>query len=369
MIDKESVARVARAGLAVLILAFVVTAEVRAQDLFEVTGLKVDARAADELQAKQEGIAEAQQQALQEIFRRLVSTDDIARLPEVTSDMLIAMVRDYDISDEKFGGGRYLATLSVRFEPQEVAAVLRSQRIPFAMTRSRPVVVLPVIDIGTAQRLWDDPNPWREAWAAQLPHPGLFTLVMPIGDLTDVAAVNVNYALAGDPVGLEQIASRYDAAGTMVAVATIARGTDARRQVDVTLTFSGGGYDGRTIQRRYSGSGSLQPFLVQVVGELLRDLESGWKDENMLDFTQEERISVVVPIGGLGDWIAIRDRLSAMARIQKVAVARMTRTEAEVDIVYVGTTDQLRAALALQGLELVFTPESPLWMLRPVTRR
>jgi len=369
MIDRHSVGRLARA--VIMALAFAVAAAVgaHAQDLFEVTGLKVDARAADELQAKQEGIAEAQQRALQEVFRRLVSTDEFPRLPEVTSDMLIAMVRDFDISDEKFGGGRYLATLSVRFEPEKVAEVLKSQRIPFAMTRSRPVVVLPVIDVGTAQRLWDDPNPWRDAWAGQLPHPGLFTLVMPIGDLTDVAAVNVSYALAGDPVGLEQIASRYEAAGTMVAVAKVGRGTGAGRLVDVTLTFSGGGYDGRTIQRRYSGGGSLQNFLVQVVAELLRDIESGWKDENMLDFTQEERISVLVPISGLGDWIGIRDRLSAMARIQNVAVARMTRTEAEVDIVYVGTTDQLRSALALQGLELVFTPESPLWVLRPSARR
>jgi hypothetical protein len=102
---------------------------------------------------------------------------------------------------------------------------------------------------------------------------------------------------------------------------------------------------------------------------VLRDLESGWKFENMLDFSQEERISVLVPIEGLASWIGIRDRLSTMARIQSVAVARMSRQLAEVDIVYVGTTDQLRSALALQGLELVFSPETPLWLLRPFASR
>ncbi|MDH3229570.1 MAG: DUF2066 domain-containing protein, partial [Alphaproteobacteria bacterium] len=247
--------RLACAGFAMLAVVAVSGGPAGAQDLFEVVGLAIDAHAADELQAKQEGIAQAQQQALQEVFRRLVSADDVARLPEVTSDMLITMVRDYDISDEKFGGGRYIATLSVRFEPQEVAAVLRSQRIPFAMTRSRPIVVLPVIDIGTARRLWDDPNPWREAWAGQLPHPGLFTLVMPIGDLSDVAAISVNHALASDRIGLEEIARKYEAAGTVVALASIGRAGTAGRLVSITLRFSGGGYDGRTIERRYSGSG------------------------------------------------------------------------------------------------------------------
>ena len=369
MIDRVRVGPLARAAFAVLALAAIFCGQAAAQDLFEVDRLRIDSRAADELQAKQEGIAEAQQRALQVVFRRLVSPQDVVRLPEVTSDMLITMIRDFDISDEKFGGGRYLATLSVRFEPQEVAAVLRSQRIPFAMTRSLPTVVLPVIDIGSARRLWDDPNPWREAWAGRLPHPGLFSLVMPIGDLSDVAAINVNLALSGDLVGLEQIASKYQAAGTVVAVASVGRGGASGRTVDVTLTFRGGSYDGRSIERRYSGSGGIQTILNQVVAELLRDLESGWKNDNMLDFTQSEHISVVVPIRGLADWIDIRDRLSTMARIQNVAVASMTRGAAEVDIVYVGSTDQLRTALALQGMELVFLPESPLWVLRPSARR
>ena len=355
MIDRVRVGPLARAAFAVLALAAIFCGQAAAQDLFEVDRLRIDSRAADELQAKQEGIAEAQQRALQVVFRRLVSPQDVVRLPEVTSDMLITMIRDFDISDEKFGGGRYLATLSVRFEPQEVAAVLRSQRIPFAMTRSLPTVVLPVIDIGSARRLWDDPNPWREAWAGRLPHPGLFSLVMPIGDLSDVAAINVNLALSGDLVGLEQIASKYQAAGTVVAVASVGRGGASGRTVDVTLTFR--------------GSGGIQTILNQVVAELLRDLESGWKNDNMLDFTQSEHISVVVPIRGLADWIDIRDRLSTMARIQNVAVASMTRGAAEVDIVYVGSTDQLRTALALQGMELVFLPESPLWVLRPSARR
>jgi hypothetical protein len=368
MIDKVRAGYILRAGILVVLLAVFFAGRAGAQDIFEVKGLSIDSHATDELQAKEDGIANAQQRALQIVFRRLVAPEDIGRLPQVTSDMLYDMVRDYDISDEKFGGGRYLATLAVRFEPQEVAAVLRSQRIPFAMTRSLPSVVLPVIDTGTARRLWDDPNPWRQAWAGRLPHPGLFSLTMPIGDLSDVTAINVNHALAGDPVGLERIAAKYQAAGAVVAVATLGR-QGGGHLVEVTMTFSGGSYDGETIERRYTGGGSLQAFLNEVVGELLRDLEAGWKDANMLDFTQEERISVLVPIEGLGGWIGIRDKLSAMPRIQNVTVARMTREEAEVDLVFVGNTEQLRSALAQQGLELVFSPESPLWVLRPLGSR
>jgi hypothetical protein len=353
-----------RKGLAALFLVAFSLGSVQAQDLFEVTGLQVDESSTDDVRAKDEGLAKAQQQALDEVFRRLVSPDNYARLPQVNADLLYDLVRDYDILDEKFGGGRYIATISVRLEPEEVANVLRSQQIPYAMTRSLPVVVLPVIDSGTARRLWDDPNPWRNAWAGRLPNPGLFSLIMPIGDLSDVAAINVTHALAGDPVGLEEIARKYDAAGAVVAIATITQGSSGR-VVNVTMSFHGGSYDGSVVERSYTGGGSLQAFLDEVVAELLRDLEMGWKDANMLDFTQVERISVLVPIQGLGGWIEIRERLNSMSRIQEVAIARMTREEAEVDIVYVGNTEQLRSALAQQGLELFYSPENPLWLLRP----
>lgn len=366
MIDKTSLLGFARMALAGLVLTLFAGAAA-AEDVFEVTGLRIDESAADEVAAKYAGLAKAQQQALDTVFRRIVPPEAHGALPEISDDVLATMVRDFDIADEKFGGGRYLATLSVRFAPGEVANVLRSYGMPFAMTRSRPVVVLPVINAGSATRLWDDPNPWRQAWAGVLPNPGLFSMTMPIGDLSDVATINESQALAGDRVALEAIARKYEANGTMVAVATVGRKSNGATTVRVTMAFRNGGFDGSTLDRSYEGSpGVAMPTVMyQVAREIVRELEETWKDQNVLDFSHQERLSVLVPIGGLNDWLEIRERLSSMARVQSVSIARMTREEAELDMVYVGSTDQLRQALAQQGLELVYSPDHPLWLLRP----
>ncbi|MDH5409826.1 MAG: DUF2066 domain-containing protein [Alphaproteobacteria bacterium] len=348
-------------------LAFVVlcAGPVSAQDLFEVNGLKVDERADDEVQAKFSAIESAQQRALQIVLRRLVQPEDIGRLPEIEGQRLALMVRDYDIADEKLGGGRYLATISVRFLPEELSNALRDAKIPFAMARSRPVVVLPVLDTGSARRLWDDPNPWRLAWAGRTPHPGLFSVMMPAGDLSDVAAVNVNQAISADPAAMRAVSQKYQASGAMIAMASIG-GNKANRSVTVTLMFIGGSYDGETVEQRYKGSGDLTAFLGQVVTETLDTLERDWKQNNMLDFSQMERMSVLVPIEGLGGWRDVRERLDGMPRIQSISMARMSQEEVELDLVYVGSTDQLRAALAQQNLELVFSPDRPLWLLRRI---
>ncbi len=337
-----------------------------AQDVFAVTGLKVDETAADDVTAQEKGIVGAMQSALGQVLRRLVMPDDYGRLPKVDRDTIELLVADYDVANEKFGGGRYLALVSVRFIPEEIEFLLRGTGIPFAMTQSQPAVVLAVLETGGARRLWDDPNAWRAAWANRPASAGLFTLVVPIGDLTDVSTIGVDGALAEIALAHDAIAVRYQAAGTLVALAKVGKNAANAWTAEVSLSFVGGGRDGTGMEYSYvSGPGSrLSAFLALVVDELTGVLEMDWREENLLDFRNEERISVLVPIQGLGEWLSIRERLNAMARVQEISVARLTRDEAEIDLVYVGNTDQLRTALGQQGLDLVYSPDHPLWLLR-----
>ena len=336
-----------------------------AQDVFEVKGIEVDEQAADEVQAKFNAIADAQRRALQVVLRRLVQPEDVSRLPQVSGETLSQMVRDYDIADEKLGGGRYLATISVRFLPDQVSAVLRDAQIPFAMARSQPVVVLPVIDTGSGARLWDDPNPWRRAWSGRTPHAGLFPIVMPAGDLSDVATVNVNQVIGGDMQAIEEISEKYGASGAMVAIASVS-GSQSNRLVSVSLEFVGGDSDGMVMQERYKGSGDLAAFLDQVVADILKTIERDWREQNVLDFSRVERVSLLVPIIGLGDWNEIRGKLEAISRIQSMSMVRMSQEEVEIDLVYVGSTDQLRSSLGQHGLKLEFSPNHPLWLLQRI---
>ncbi len=331
MIDNMIHGRFFRNALAALVFVTLFHGPAAAQDLFEVTGLEVDESARDDVQAKLGAIADAQRRALQIVMRRLVKPEDIDRLPNITGATLDNMVRDYAICDERLGGGRYLATISIRLWPERVSGVLKEAQIPFAMTRSRPVVVLPVIDTGSARRLWDDPNPWRLAWAGHTPYPGLFSVVMPAGDLSDVATVNVNQAISGDPDAMLAIGEKYQATGAMIAIASIS-GNRASRAVKVSLEFVGGSHDGTTMERRYKGSGDLTAFLGQVVGEILGGLEREWKEENILDFSLVERVSVLVPIEGLSGWRDVRERLDGMSRIQSSSMARMSQEEVELDL-------------------------------------
>jgi hypothetical protein len=59
-----------------------------------------------------------------------------------------------------------------------------------------------------------------------------------------------------------------------------------------------------------------------------------------------------VPITGLPDWVAVSDRLAAVAAIQKTDLLALDRRQAQVSIRYVGDLAQLRLALAQRNLDL-----------------
>ena len=65
--------------------------------------------------------------------------------------------------------------------------------------------VCPVYQAGGRSVLWEDPNPWRDAWA-QRPRAGPLHLIVPLGDAGDIAAIDADKARAGDADALAAIA-------------------------------------------------------------------------------------------------------------------------------------------------------------------
>ena len=341
-----------------------------AQGLFEVTGLKVDERSTDEVQAKFSAIANAQRRALQIVFRRLVQPEDFGRLPQITGQRVALMVRDYDIADEKLGGGRYLATISVRFLPGEVANALKEAQVPFAMTRSRPVVVLPVIDTGSVRRLWDDPNPWRDAWAARRTVDGLVPLVLPLGDLSDIAAIGAEQAVEGDTQRLTAIAAKYRTGDTLVAHGILR--LDTRRglpDLEVYVTHYGTALQENTVVRTFAAAGkeSLDELLRRAATVLAQQVEDNWKRDNLLQFGRPAVLAVTVRIRSLGDWLVVRKRLAGVAVIRRADLALLSRAEVRVNLHYIGDPNQL--TLALEQADLTLSREENEWILglRPVS--
>jgi hypothetical protein len=328
-------------------------------DLFAVSGLPVDASAESAAAARRQALAEGERRAIGELLRRLTPRDQHQRLPRPDSAALEELVQGIEIADEKTSATRYVAKLTVRFRSDGVRRLLREAGIPYTETRSKPLLVVPVYDTGAGRVLWDDPNPWREAWGRRSDSGGLVPIVLPLGDLADYAAVDAERAAGGDEPALRLLAQRYGAGDVLVVHAVLRASPPPRLDVQMSRFGSGGA---QAVVESFTGQGDDPGQLLQeAVSQIVAGLQESWKRETALRFDRESQLSARVPLSGLQEWIAVRERLGRTAEVRDIEIAALSRHDAQVVVRYYGEPAQL--ALALAQRDLTLREEAGGWLL------
>src|SRR5882724_829159 len=114
------------------------SAQIASGNSYTIGGVDVDVTAADAIQARQQGIREAQRKAVSLLVERMVAPEDRARVPQVDNARLEGMIRGVEFARERSSANRYIATLNVVFSAEPVNAWLREGGISVAETVPRP---------------------------------------------------------------------------------------------------------------------------------------------------------------------------------------------------------------------------------------
>ena len=324
------------------------------QTPFVVTGVEVDATAEDANAAREIAHASGMAEALDRLLRRITPSERHDGLPRPDPDVVRSMVFGLDVRDERTSRTRYLANLTIRFSRDAVRTLLRNAAIPFAETLARPRLVLPVYRVAGAHILWDDPNPWREAWGVVSERDSVTPLVVPRGDLTDVALIGAAQAARRDPARLSAIASHYGVRGVLVAEASLRFEIGSRApRIDVTLTTQGPGGGQPSTAFFLGAAGEPVPeLLARAVVELVVGIEESWKRDTLIAFDAEGEIAATVALTAAGDWAELRRRLEAAPEVKSVRLAEISRTQAVVAVRHYGDIGRLGPALGRHDLEL-----------------
>ena len=336
-----------------------VTTSAAAQDLYTVSGIHVDKSAGSATQAREAALASGQQVAFSRLISRLTLMTPSAASGLADKNTITNLVRDFGVTNEKTSSVRYIADMSVRFKADEVRQFLQNRNIPFAETEARKVLVLPVYSSQGYTSLWDDPNPWRDAWNRVAGDSGLVPITLPVGDLADISTVSVEQAQSGDEAAIDKIGERY---GASVAVVDA---TKSGQAIDVSVTR----YDASGtphvfgVHESIASGESANDALQRAAADVRTQLEDSWKQTNMIDYGAGGELMLFIPITGMDDWASIENRLENLPVIKVLRVVAMSRREVQIDVEFAGTNDQFRVALAQQNLNLKQIDQ--LWFVEP----
>lgn len=333
------------------------------EPLFIVEGISIDATAGDANAARQIAHATGMREALNVLLQRITLREHRGRLPMPETAEVESLVFGIEIDNERTSNTRYLASLTVSFSREGIRTLLRRAEVPFSETAARPALVLPVYNAAGAQLLWDEPNPWREAWAVVHGRDTLMPLVLPNGDLIDISLVSAAQASRGDDARLDAIANRYVLQDVLVAEANLRFAIGSRiPSIDVVLRTHGPGGEHTAVEGfRGAEREPVSALLARVVRDISFGLEERWKRDTLLEFGTEGQLVVTVPLRDLTEWATIRTRLEAVPEVKTLEISEISRLEALILVKYFGDTGRLVLALDQRDLEL--QEEDGFWLL------
>ena len=355
----------------------------RAESVFTVAEVPIDAEAASSAEARELAIAAGQRDALEVLLRRL--TVEGTTLPAPVEDSIAAMVASFEIDGELVSTTRYRASLTVDFDPTEVRRLLREGGIAYAETVSKPMLVVAVQRDLRGILLWEDGNRWRRAWEERPPHGGLVPVLLPLGDIIDLGAVDAQRAMASDAEALTTLGQLYGTSEVVVAVAGLSRsaavakpsapagaateGADgeapaAGRALTLSLRRVAVG-SGRPVQKTLIGRAgeSERALLERGTDRVITVLEDAWKAANLIRYDEDHVLRATVSIASLDEWVSIQRRLAGLAVVASVEIDSLSLREGRLTLRYHGTADQLR--LALNQNDLALEPLADEWLLGP----
>ncbi|MFO0986847.1 MAG: DUF2066 domain-containing protein [Alphaproteobacteria bacterium] len=346
---------------ATLLLALPARAE--QADVFVVTGVKVEAKGARPDLARAKAVADGEQAALARLLRKLTLAEDHARLPKPDAEAVRNAVRNFSVEIENQQGDRYTASVAYRFDRDSVRAMLEGAGVPFLEAPSPPLVVLPAWREDGKLTLWDDPNPWREAWLRHEPGDTLADFARLRGDLADLKAISGEEAASGNRAALGRIGDNYKAGLVAVAVATVEKG---QRRIAVQL------YDlanGRTSAVGVFPAGTDEAGLDKAAAAIARAIDAAWKKSAVLIEQNAAVVRIRAPLQGLEHWIKIRQSLSSMPQLRGLTTLSMSPGEALIELRFAGTIAELRRQLDQRGMAVTVEPAKDgapeTWLLKP----
>jgi hypothetical protein len=335
----------------------------------------VDATSDNAAKARDMARIDGARKALNTVIANLAGGPDKVKPLKLSDNQVTDLVASFEVASEKMSAVRYTADYTYHFKPADVAKAMQSAGIaksdaaaPAASGPSsgpipggKPVVVLPVYQDGDVAMLWDDPNPWREAWSQRPAGTSGASLVVPLGDVSDLGAIDADKARTGDSAALAAIAKKEGADDVLVMIAAPRVGDKPGLDVTVRRYHAGQFVDVHFDNIDAKPNEPDSDLARRAADAIAADLDNGWKSAKGGPGDQQGSLVVVAPITSLDDWLKLRDRLVAVPSVRKIDVRSLSRQEATIEIQYVGGMDQLKASLGAAKLDL--QGGDPIWRL------
>ena len=343
----------------------------READIYTIYNIEVDETSRNVATARDRAMRKGQRQALVRLFRRIILTADMKKLPEFSDLDVQDYISGFEINNERRSNVRYIASLVVHFNRDKINDLLSNNQIPFAETLGRAVSVLPVFEESGTLRLWERDNLWRKAWQDYDMINNLVPVDTPSPTLKNRFYISALQAKNDDQRSIRSYIEKSALNELIVAVASLRKSAsgdqialdiylkqnslvDEADYVPTTLTVNLPAYD-------ETGKSNLEALYQAGVDAATAWVDDLWKMQVLVNYGISSKIAVHGDLEAINDWVIMQRQLEKVNLVKNVDLKSLNIKTVNLEIEFSGEAEQLVLSLAQQGVRLTQDEETTDW--------
>ena len=324
----------------------------------------VDVTAGDTAAAREQALEKGQSEALADLLGRFATGDQAHQIiTNMEPKKIAAMVRGTEVLTEKMSSNRYRATLRVSFDADEISKLISSNGGDAAALQATPIgsfLVLPSYEEDSTALLWDDGNPWKNAWKTTAIEAQSGDVVVPYGDNADSAVVDTKSLASATYSSLMPLTVRYGVTDIIILQAKFTHGADNMVLEVVKRRISRTQNEVNVLSYRADPQETRETLMLRAAKDIVDTLERK-KNEEMetsksVHGGERNKVMMLASISTLGSWTQLRAKLSALPMVDKLEPLAISPQQVDFVLHYRGSPESLSNAITAMNIRLVQNP-------------
>ena len=332
----------------------IILAEITEDEVFTIRNILVDVSSKSSAHARDIALRDAQIKGFYILMKKMLLKGEYEKISDINKDKILELVEEISIEDEKRISARYIGKIVVKFKKNLVLSFLKSNNIKFSITKSKPLLILPIYKYGGITYLWDKENIWKDLWNKDYDDGSLIPIRVSGGKFKDFIYFNPNQAIKKNLKNLEIIAANNNSTGVLVAILKKKYNRDKSKfQLDLNLTiyrFDDGSTNTFQDKIEVDVDKFSNDLLLEAKLKVENFVKNQWKVQNVLS-TIKNSIKLTVNYNNLKEWVDIRSLINNVSIIDKYKIVNISKNFAVISISFSGNYNQLRIALKQSDLE------------------
>ena len=327
--------------------------------------VEVDVTGKDAAAAREQAMMKGRADALTDLLGKFTTPEQVNHIiTTLDPGKVNSLVRGTEVLDEKISSNRYRARLLVTFDANEISNLIGNNGTgnnPEQITNAiGSFLIIPSYEEDGIVMLWEESNPWRNAWKGQGLEVTSGDIVVPFGDASDIRVVDSQTVSSANYSALLPLTLRYGVSDIVILQAKLSRSPDLqldvvkrrinRKQNEVNLTTY-----------RADPQETKDLLLARAARDISESLEHKKTEEMEASKTvsggERNKMMVLASISTLASWTQLRTKLSALPMVDKLEVLALAPQQVDLIIHYRGTPDSLGNAVTAQNIRLVKNPD------------